>query len=155
MTVIYLYLVVWGVTDWAFSVWASNCTYSGDLCHFSPFLAQLSPPANIIVIYSLGDGFSCLCWSLSPLKRHKVIIITSLLMLGFGRVGFLLSNSIKRRVFIAAGFLTFLSFFYERLKMLWNPMRYLRAGAPATNIHIMSWLAGGSGRDKGMKSGGK
>ena len=39
-------------------------------------------------------------------------------MLGFGHEGFLLSISIKRRVFIAAGFLNFSPFFYERLKML-------------------------------------
>ena len=32
--------------DWAFSVWASNCTFSGDLCHFPPILAQLPPPAT-------------------------------------------------------------------------------------------------------------
>ena len=31
---IYLYLVVWGVMDQAFSVWGSNCTYSANLCHF-------------------------------------------------------------------------------------------------------------------------
>ena len=46
MTVLYLYLVVWGVTHWGFSVWASNCTYCVDRCHFSRFLAHLSPPAN-------------------------------------------------------------------------------------------------------------
>ena len=45
ITVLYLYLVVWGVTDWAFPVWGNNCTNSVDLCHFSCFLAQLSPPA--------------------------------------------------------------------------------------------------------------
>ena len=73
---------------------------------------------NIIDIYSLGDGFSCLWWSIASWKRHKVIIIPSLLMLGFGHEGFLLSSSIKRRVFIAAGFLNFSPFFYERLKML-------------------------------------
>ena len=39
-------------------------------------------------------------------------------MLGFGHEGSLLSISIKRRVFIAAGFLNFSPFFYERLKML-------------------------------------
>ena len=50
MTVLYLYLVVWGVTDGAFSVWASNCTYSGDLCHFSPILAQLPPPATMAIV---------------------------------------------------------------------------------------------------------
>ena len=44
--VLYLYLMVWGVTDWAFSVWTSNCTYTVDICHFPPFLAQLSPPTN-------------------------------------------------------------------------------------------------------------
>ena len=32
--------------DWAFPVWASNCTYSVDLCQFSCFSAQLSPPAT-------------------------------------------------------------------------------------------------------------
>ena len=51
VTVLYLYLVVWGVTDWAFSVWFSNCTYSGDLCHFSPILAQLPPPATWPLFY--------------------------------------------------------------------------------------------------------
>ena len=47
VTVLYVYSVVWGVTDWAFPVWGSNCTNSVDLCHFSCFLAQLSPPATI------------------------------------------------------------------------------------------------------------
>ena len=51
MTVLYLYLVVWGVTDWTFSVWAIVCTYSGDLCHFSPILAQLPPPATWPLFY--------------------------------------------------------------------------------------------------------
>ena len=54
MTVLYLYLVVWGVTDWAFSVWASNCTYSGDLCHFSPILAQLPPPASKRPVHAIA-----------------------------------------------------------------------------------------------------
>ena len=34
MTVLYLYFVVWGVTNWTFLVWGSNCTKSGDLCHY-------------------------------------------------------------------------------------------------------------------------
>ena len=32
---LYLYLVVWGVTDWAFFVSGSNCTHSVNLYHFS------------------------------------------------------------------------------------------------------------------------
>ena len=53
VTVLYLYLVVWGVMDWAFSIWGSYCTYSVDLCHFSWFLAQLSPPANFTIFAKL------------------------------------------------------------------------------------------------------
>ena len=46
MTVPYLYLVVWGVTDWAFSISGSNCSHTVVLCHFPCFFAQLSPPAS-------------------------------------------------------------------------------------------------------------
>ena len=68
MTVLYLYLVVWGVTHWGFSVWASNCTYCVDLCHFSRFLAHLSPPATVTQVIvgfpnslccELGEGRAC------------------------------------------------------------------------------------------------
>ena len=48
MTVLYLYLVVWGVTDWAFSISGSYCLHTVILCHFPCFLAQLSPPATEI-----------------------------------------------------------------------------------------------------------
>ena len=37
---------VWGVTNWAFSVWGSNCTNSVDLHHILCISAQLSPPAT-------------------------------------------------------------------------------------------------------------
>ena len=46
MTVLYLYLVVWGATDWAFSFSGSNCSHTVVLCHFPCFLAQSSPPAT-------------------------------------------------------------------------------------------------------------
>ena len=64
MTVLYLYLVVWGVTHWGFSVWASNCTYCVDLCHFSRFLAHLSPPANhsLILMCILVTQY---CWQMN------------------------------------------------------------------------------------------
>ena len=52
MTVLYLYLVVWGVTNWAFSVWGSNCKNSVDLCHFLCFSARLPPPLNLKAIKS-------------------------------------------------------------------------------------------------------
>ena len=42
MTVLCLYLVVLGVTDWAFSVWGSNYINSVDLCHFSCFTVMTS-----------------------------------------------------------------------------------------------------------------
>ena len=37
MTVLYLYLVVWGVTNWAFSISGSNCSHTVVLCHFHAF----------------------------------------------------------------------------------------------------------------------
>ena len=54
MTVPYLYLVVCGVTDWAFSISGRNCSHTVVLCHFPCFLAQLShgvtPPAIFMEI---------------------------------------------------------------------------------------------------------
>ena len=44
MTVLYLYLVVWGGMDWAFAVSGSDCKISIDLCRFLCFSARLSPP---------------------------------------------------------------------------------------------------------------
>ena len=44
MTVLYLYLVVWGVTDWSFSISGSNCSHTVVLCHYPCFFAQLSSP---------------------------------------------------------------------------------------------------------------
>ena len=38
MTVPYLYIMVWGVTNWAFLILCSNCTNSVDLCHFSQII---------------------------------------------------------------------------------------------------------------------
>ena len=43
VTLLYVYLVVWGVTDWAFFSLGQYYTNSVDLCNFSCFLAQLSP----------------------------------------------------------------------------------------------------------------
>ena len=43
MTVLYLYLVVWGVTDWDFSISGSSWSHSVVLCHFPCFSAKLSP----------------------------------------------------------------------------------------------------------------
>ena len=58
VTVLYLYLVVWGVTDWAFSILGSYCLHTVILCHFPCFLAQLSPPATIRLSYdSLIERF--------------------------------------------------------------------------------------------------
>ena len=41
---IYPCLAMTGGMDWAFPVWGSSCTYGVDLCQFTCFLAQLSPP---------------------------------------------------------------------------------------------------------------
>ena len=46
MTVLYLYLMVWGVMEWAFSISGSNCSHTVVLCHFPCFFAQLSPPSS-------------------------------------------------------------------------------------------------------------
>ena len=61
MTVLYLYLVVWGVTDWAFSISGSNCSHTVVLCHFPCFFAQLSPPSNICL--NICYKFSLISWS--------------------------------------------------------------------------------------------
>ena len=53
ITVLYLYLMVWGVTNWAFWVWGSNCTNCVDFRHFWCFSAQLSPPANIMLVFQI------------------------------------------------------------------------------------------------------
>ena len=44
MTVLYLYLVVWGVTNWAFSVWGSNCKNSMTYVIFYAFQPDYQPP---------------------------------------------------------------------------------------------------------------
>ena len=43
MTVLYLYLVVWGVTDWSFSISGSNCSHTVVSCHF-PCLPNYHTP---------------------------------------------------------------------------------------------------------------
>ena len=62
MTALHLYLVVWGVTDWAFPVWGSNSTYNIDLCDCSCILAQLSPPRYLRLVFlhfSIRSWFHC------------------------------------------------------------------------------------------------
>ena len=62
MTVLHLYFMVWGVTNWAFPFWGSNCINCVGRCHFLCFSAQLPPPAihgkrNIFHWLNMGGLF--------------------------------------------------------------------------------------------------
>ena len=78
MTVLYLYLMVWGVTNWAFWVWGSNCTNCVDFRHFWCFSAQLSPPASIF--------FKSLDWNLnisSLTNQHDISMLDFFIFLEY------------------------------------------------------------------------